>query len=102
MERGYRATPGAQQAGSALNPNLNPANAVTASRFLTLPPFVYFVDRGLLHWAMVMVIVCGLLDLVDGKVARAFDCITPFGEVFDATSNWEAAGTPSSRNKVGR
>jgi hypothetical protein len=26
--------------------NLNPANAVTASRFLTLPPFWYAVDHG--------------------------------------------------------
>mgnify|MGYP006143813093 CR=1 FL=1 len=26
--------------------NLNPANAVTASRFLTLPPCLWAIDRG--------------------------------------------------------
>jgi phosphatidylglycerophosphate synthase len=67
--------------------NINPANAVTASRFLTLPPFVYFVDQGLVQWATLMVIVCGVLDLFDGAVARAFRCITPFGEVFDALAD---------------
>ena len=29
----------------------NPANAVTASRFLTLPPFLWAVDRGYPQWA---------------------------------------------------
>jgi len=67
--------------------NVNPANAVTASRFLTLPPFVWAVDRGYYQWAVAAIIVCGLLDLLDGAVARLFDCITPFGSVFDAIAD---------------
>lgn len=70
-----------------MNPNINPANAVTASRALTLPPFVYFVDQGLTQWATLMVIICGLLDLLDGAVAKWFDCRTPFGEIFDALAD---------------
>jgi phosphatidylglycerophosphate synthase len=67
--------------------NLNPANAVTASRFLTLPPFLWAVDRG--HWqaATALLLLCGVLDLFDGAVARLFKCQTAFGEVFDAIAD---------------
>jgi phosphatidylglycerophosphate synthase len=67
--------------------NFNPANAVTASRFLTLPPFAIAVDRGEAQWATLLLLVCGLLDLVDGLVARLFRCQTPFGSVFDAIAD---------------
>ena len=50
--------------------NLNPANAVTASRFLTLPPFLWCVDHGYNQWATLFMILCGVLDLFDGAVAR--------------------------------
>lgn len=66
---------------------VNPANAVTASRFLTLPPFAIFIDRGMYQWAIVMIILCGLGDLLDGKVARLFDCMSGFGELFDAITD---------------
>ncbi|HVK77827.1 MAG TPA: CDP-alcohol phosphatidyltransferase family protein [Kofleriaceae bacterium] len=67
--------------------NLNPANAVTASRFLTLPPFVWAVDNGYPQWATLLLLICGVLDLFDGMVARLFRCQTPFGEVFDAIAD---------------
>ncbi|MBK9037305.1 MAG: CDP-alcohol phosphatidyltransferase family protein [Myxococcales bacterium] len=67
--------------------NINPANAVTASRFLTLPPFVWAVDHGYQQYATLFLIVCGVLDLFDGAVARAFKCQTPFGEMFDAIAD---------------
>jgi cardiolipin synthase (CMP-forming) len=66
---------------------INPANAVTASRFLTLPPFVYFIDRGMYQWALLTALVCGLLDLLDGWVAKIFDCRSGFGELFDAVAD---------------
>ena len=67
--------------------NLNPANAVTASRFLTLPPFVWALDTGRHQHAVLLLLICGLLDLVDGLVARLFRCQTPFGSVFDAIAD---------------
>jgi CDP-diacylglycerol--glycerol-3-phosphate 3-phosphatidyltransferase len=67
--------------------NLNPANAITGSRFLTLPPFLWAVDSGRYQIAALLVCFCAVLDLFDGAVARAFDCITPFGEVFDAIAD---------------
>jgi phosphatidylglycerophosphate synthase len=67
--------------------NLNPANAITASRFLTLPPFLYFAIHHDYQWAVLTALLCGVLDLFDGAVARKFQCQTPFGEVFDAIAD---------------
>jgi len=67
--------------------NLNPANAVTASRFLTLPPYLWAVDHGYQQWATLILLLCGVLDLFDGAVARYFKCQTPFGEMFDAIAD---------------
>lgn len=65
----------------------NPANAVTASRFLTLPPLYWAVDNGFHQWATIFILICGVLDKVDGLVAKIFDCRSPFGELFDAITD---------------
>jgi len=65
----------------------NPANAVTASRFLCLPPFAWAVDNGYHQWATLFIFICGWLDKVDGLVARVFDCRSAFGELFDAITD---------------
>lgn len=65
----------------------NPANAVTASRFLTLPPFLWAVDNGRPQWATLFILICGVLDKLDGAVAKIFDCRSAFGEVFDAIAD---------------
>jgi phosphatidylglycerophosphate synthase len=66
---------------------VNPANAVTASRFLTLPPFFYAVDHGMAQWGLLMVLICGLLDKLDGLVAKLFHCKSDFGAFFDAIAD---------------
>lgn len=66
---------------------VNPANAITASRYLTLPPFLYYLDRGMPQPMLILVIVCGLLDLADGPVARKLGCTSGFGELFDAVTD---------------
>jgi phosphatidylglycerophosphate synthase len=65
----------------------NPANAVTASRFFTLPPLFWAIDHGYRQWATLFIIICGLLDKLDGLVARIFDCRSAFGELFDAITD---------------
>ena len=65
----------------------NPANAVTASRFLTLPPFVWAVHHGYHQLATLFILICGLLDKLDGLVAKVFDCRSQFGEIFDAITD---------------
>jgi phosphatidylglycerophosphate synthase len=66
---------------------VNPANAVTASRFLLLPPFVWAVDSGYPQWATLFMFICGVLDKLDGLVAKLFDCRSAFGELFDAITD---------------
>lgn len=66
---------------------LNPANAVTASRFLTLPFFVWAVDVGDAQLATLFMFICGILDKLDGLAAKVFDCRSAFGEVFDAITD---------------
>jgi phosphatidylglycerophosphate synthase len=65
----------------------NPANAVTASRFLTLPPLVWAVANEHRQWATLFILICGLLDKLDGLVAKLFDCRSAFGELFDAITD---------------
>lgn len=65
----------------------NPANAVTASRFLTLPPLWWAIDQGHHQYATLFIVICGLLDKVDGLVAKLFDCRSAFGELFDAITD---------------
>lgn len=67
--------------------NLNPANAITASRYLALPIYLWAIDAGERQYALLAVAVCALLDLVDGAVARVLRCQTTFGEVFDAITD---------------
>ena len=68
-------------------PIINPANAVTASRFLTLPFLWWAVDRGYHQWATLFIFTCAILDKVDGLMARVFDCKSAFGELFDAATD---------------
>ena len=65
----------------------NPANAVTASRFLTLPPFVWAVAHDERQLATLFILICGVLDKVDGLVAKLFNCRSVFGELFDAITD---------------
>ena len=79
----------------------NPANAVTASRFLCLPPFAWAVDSGHHQWATLIILVCGLLDKLDGLAARIFDCRSPFGELFDAITDGICYGFGAFANGFG-
>jgi phosphatidylglycerophosphate synthase len=65
----------------------NPANAVTASRFLTLPLLWWAIDHGYHQYATLFILICGVLDKLDGLVARLFDCRSAFGEMFDAITD---------------
>jgi phosphatidylglycerophosphate synthase len=65
----------------------NPANAVTASRYLTLPLFWWAVAHDHRQYATLFILLCGLLDKFDGPVARMFHCSSAFGEMFDAITD---------------
>lgn len=70
-----------------MNRYVNPANAITVSRYLALPAFTVWLDRGQIQYAALAVVVCGVLDLFDGAVARAFNCASGFGELLDAVTD---------------
>jgi phosphatidylglycerophosphate synthase len=74
-------------AGNRVVSPWNPANAVTASRFLTLPPLYWAVAHGEHQLATLFILVCGLLDKLDGLVAKLFNCRSAFGELFDAITD---------------
>lgn len=65
----------------------NPANAVTASRFVTLPFFLWAVSHGYHQWATLFILICGVFDKLDGFVAKIFHCKSQFGELFDAIAD---------------
>ncbi|MBT8494076.1 MAG: CDP-alcohol phosphatidyltransferase family protein, partial [Deltaproteobacteria bacterium] len=70
-----------------MGPVFNPANAVTASRYLTLPAFLYHYDAGNIQIAALLIVLSGVIDKLDGLVARIFKCGSGFGELFDAVTD---------------
>jgi phosphatidylglycerophosphate synthase len=66
---------------------INPANILTSTRLLVLPLIVVSMVIHQPIIGIVVVIYSGLVDIFDGKVARYFNCSTPFGEMLDAVSD---------------
>ena len=71
----------------AWGPVFNPANAITASRYLTLPAFLYHYDAGNIQVAGLLIVLCAVIDLFDGAAARSVSSSTP---------SPTASATPSS------
>lgn len=86
MATAVQAAPAEAPAPRVVSP-FNPANAVTASRFICLPFFVWAVHNEYRQWATLFIIICGFLDKLDGLVAKIFDCRSAFGEMFDAITD---------------
>lgn len=70
-----------------MSPIINPANAITASRYLTIPPYLYYVHTDQYQFAALMLTICVFCDVIDGKVAKLLGCTSAFGEVFDAITD---------------
>ncbi|MBU1243702.1 CDP-alcohol phosphatidyltransferase family protein [Myxococcota bacterium] len=66
---------------------INPANAATSTRILVLPVVVWAMATHRVVLALVLLIYSGIVDLVDGSIARYFKCAGPFGEMLDAISD---------------
>jgi len=65
----------------------NPANAATSTRILVLPAVVWAMATHRVVLALVLLIYSGVVDLVDGSIARYFKCSSGFGEMLDAISD---------------
>lgn len=63
--------------------NLNLANFITLCRFLGAWFLIIPVVRGELTFAFVLASILFVSDLLDGHIARAWECKTEFGKHFD-------------------
>ena len=64
--------------------NLNP-NWFTTASLLIGAASGYFYAVGQLRLAGALLLLCGILDTLDGKVARATNRVTRFGALYDST-----------------
>lgn len=58
-------------------------NILTLIRFFLIPFILYFILTQQYIAAVVMLTVSGLTDVLDGIIARKFNCITNFGKLID-------------------
>ena len=47
----------------------------------------YFISLGSFHWAVLFIVISGLLDGIDGAVAKANNKETKFGALFDSVTD---------------
>ena len=64
-------------------PHLNLANQLTLLRMLLIPAFVLLVVYGRLGWAVVVLLVAGVTDALDGLIARRAGQQTTLGAWLD-------------------
>lgn len=58
-------------------------NILTIIRFILIPIILYFIFTEQYIAAFVVLTISGLTDVLDGIIARKFDCITNFGKLID-------------------
>ena len=58
-------------------------NALTILRFILIPFIIVFLFQDKYVEALIFLILSGLTDVLDGFIARKFDCITNFGKLID-------------------
>lgn len=58
-------------------------NILTIVRFILIPSILYFIFTNQYIAAFIMLTVSGLTDVLDGIIARKFNCITNFGKLID-------------------
>ncbi|MEE1283396.1 MAG: CDP-alcohol phosphatidyltransferase family protein [Acutalibacteraceae bacterium] len=58
-------------------------NLISYVRILLVPVFAILFRQGYLGWALVAIVVSGLTDFVDGKIARKFNQVSDLGKLLD-------------------
>ncbi|MBU1241065.1 CDP-alcohol phosphatidyltransferase family protein [Myxococcota bacterium] len=66
---------------------INPANVLTSTRILVLPLAIYAFAAHNILLGTGVITYSGIVDAIDGKVARYFNCSSVFGEFLDAVSD---------------
>ncbi len=58
-------------------------NLISFARILIIPVFAYLFYKGELIWAVAVLALSGLSDMVDGKIARRFNQVSELGKMLD-------------------
>ena len=58
-------------------------NILTIARFFLIPFIIYFILKEQYLVAFIFLTLSGLTDVLDGNIARKFNCITNFGKLID-------------------
>lgn len=61
----------------------NVPNLLSVIRLLLVPLFVFLFMSGYVVPAVVVFVVAGATDVVDGYIARKFDCTSTLGKILD-------------------
>ena len=62
-------------------------NVLSLFRLILIPVFLWLLILGEYGWALVVLVVSGLTDFVDGYVARQFNQISRLGQVLDPAAD---------------
>ena len=62
-------------------------NLLSLIRILLIPVFGVLFYNGHIGWAVVILIVSGLTDFFDGKIARKFNQISELGKMLDPVAD---------------
>ncbi len=63
--------------------SLTVPNLLTVIRILLIPVFAALFYNDNLGWALVILFISGLTDLLDGKIARRFNQVSALGKILD-------------------
>lgn len=66
---------------------MNLPNVLTVIRLLLVPVFATLFAMGNYIGAVIVFVICGITDVVDGYVARRYSMITPFGKLMDPVAD---------------
>lgn len=58
-------------------------NLITTLRLLILPFILILLNKGENIWALILILFCGITDVLDGFLARVLHQITPLGKILD-------------------
>jgi len=61
----------------------NIPNLLTGVRLLLIPLLLYLLYSGDFNWSLLLILVMGLTDALDGFIAKRLNCVSRFGEFFD-------------------
>ena len=74
---------GAGEQGAVSNRLFTVPNLLSVLRLLLLPVFIWALVEGRLGWAGLVLVLSGLSDYLDGRIARTYGLITKLGQFLD-------------------